>query len=452
MQPKPIALAISLLIASYLPVRADQPSPPATVAEFPFCAWWSETTATSLNVAFPDSGAAYWTTPFQASADLQSITVNGTYVDARYFSLNAYDNGGASYSCGDPAVPSGLADFRIAPDSGSVNPFVTPVAPGEPYGGYTVTLTRLGTGTPEPNTIPLYQSSGCTPAPSQGTLPSTLSFLIVRAYLPHDGFAAVKLPDVTLHFTDGHSTTLPQCHNTIPAAAATAATSPGWIQTLVRTIGKGPLTTSSSSGSVPCGHPGGAACPPDLTFFRPLESATGGLFPNVDNKYIAALVQPKPDTVVVIRAKAATFPPGMQALPWDPTTTELRYWSMCSNIYRRPWPVVVDNVGDQTILGCASDQETQLDASGYYTYVVSSVANKPSDAVLTANTATWLPFSNRQPYARHMMILRNMLGDGFPHSVQNCTQGSDASHIAACHDDMQSYYPMIAECHATIFE
>jgi hypothetical protein len=29
---------------------------------FPFCSWWTETTATTVNVAFPDSNAAYWTT------------------------------------------------------------------------------------------------------------------------------------------------------------------------------------------------------------------------------------------------------------------------------------------------------------------------------------------------------------------------------------------------------
>jgi hypothetical protein len=150
-------------------VAAGQPTAaaaaPPLADSFPFCAWWTETTATSLNIAFPDADAAYWATPFLATPDLASVTVSGQYEDARYFSLNAYDNAGASYTCGDANAPSALADYLIAPDSGSQNPFQTSAAPG---GRYTVTLAPIGAGTPAQNTIPLYQSSGCQPAPSQG--------------------------------------------------------------------------------------------------------------------------------------------------------------------------------------------------------------------------------------------------------------------------------------------
>ena len=430
---------------------------------FPFCAWWTETTATSLNVAFPDTSAAYWTTPFQATPDLASVTVSGQYTDARYFSFNAYDNAGASYTCGDANAPSALADYLIAPDPGSQNPFQTSAPPG---GQYTVTLARFGAGTPAQNTIPLYQYPGCQPAPPQGALPSTLSFLILRVYLPHDGFANVALPGLTLHFADGHSVALPQCRRTAPSGQAAAGTSsitttatapvewaPDWAYALRQLLAAANLT--GVGGGIlppPCGSPGAPACPPELTFFRPPDSAAGGLFPNVDNKYISTLVQPKPEAVVVIRAKAATFPPGMQAAPWDPQATDLRYWSMCSNIYRRPYPVVVDNMAGQTILGCAPDLATAQDGAGFYTYVVSHVRDRPSDAALAANGATWLPFSNTQIYARHLMILRNLLGVDFPHSVQNCAAGTDSASIAACAASMGAYHPAAAECRAQTFE
>jgi hypothetical protein len=42
-----------------------------SAGNFPFCSWWTETTATSLNVAFPDASAAYWTTPLLITPDLQ---------------------------------------------------------------------------------------------------------------------------------------------------------------------------------------------------------------------------------------------------------------------------------------------------------------------------------------------------------------------------------------------
>ena len=444
-------LAGALLLATQLlpAASAGQPAAPLA-ASFPFCAWWTETTATNLNVAFPDTSAAYWTTPFLVTPDLVSVTVSGQYADARYFSVNAYNNGGASYTCGTANTPSGIADFLIAPDSGSQNPFQTSAAPG---GRYTVTLARSGAGAPAQNTIPLYQYPGCEPAPAQGALPSTLSFLILRAYLPHDGFASVPLPDLTLHFADGRSVALPRCRGATLASAATPAEAvPDWAYALRQLLAAGDLLGARPPGAQPCGHPGAPTCPPELTFFRPPESATGGLFPNVDNKYVAALVQPKPESVIVIRAKAASFPPGMQALPWNPQATELRYWSMCSNIYRPPYPVVVDDVGGQTILGCAPDLATTQDASGFYTYVVSYVRDKPSDAALSANSATWLPFSNTHPFARHLLTLRNMLGAGFPSSVQNCTAGNDPASITACQQSMAAYYPEAAECAAQTFE
>lgn len=107
--------------------------------------------------------------------------------------------------------------------------------------------------------------------------------------------------------------------------------------------------------------------------------------------------------------------------------------------------------GHQTVLGCAPDLATAQDENGVYTYVVSHVRDRPSDAALAAGSVTWLPFSDTQPYARHLMTLRNMLGADFPQSVQNCAAGSDLASIAACRASMAEYYPQVAECRAWTF-
>lgn len=39
-----------------------------------------------------------------------------------------------------------------------------------------------------------------------------------------------------------------------------------------------------------------------------------------------------------------------------------------------------------------------------------------------------------------------MLGNEFPHSVQNCTPGSTTADIARCAASMGAYYPWAAEC------
>jgi hypothetical protein len=50
------------------------------------------------------------------------------------------------------------------------------------------------------------------------------------------------------------------------------------------------------------------------------------------------------------------------------------------------------------------------------------------------------------------MILRNMLGDDFSNSVQNCAQGTDSTAIAECEASMGAYYPQTATCPAATFK
>jgi hypothetical protein len=414
--------AAGLLIALSAGGMAEAPTP------FPFCSWWTETTGTTVNVAFPDSDAAYWTTPFAVTIDLTAIIVNGQYVNDRYFSLTAYNNSGGTYTCPNSAGESQgseLTDFEIAPDEGSENPFQVPVSP-PPTGTYTMML-KHPLAVSGSNVLPMPDST-CTPTPSTttGSLPSNVGFLVLRAYLPNGGFDQVPLPNISLQFASGEVVTLLQCHSGSLNAAEIGQFS-SMVSAIQQFLTFTPPASRSTVLPVPCGLPGAAACPPDLEFYRPSDSATNSFFPNNDNKYIAALVRPKPHQVLLMRAMAPTFTPGTTAEPWQPSMVDLRYWSMCSNVYRRPYPVVTvqEPVTEETIPGCAADLYTTLDSAGYYTYVVSSVDDRPSKAVLSKNYATWLPFSETQPHARHLMILRNMLGDDFPNSVQNCAQGFD---------------------------
>ena len=392
------------------------------------CAWPLKTTVDTLNVAFPDASATYWTTPLLLKQDLKEVLVTGQYTDARYISINAYNNSGSSYSC--QGVDSGLADFRIAPDAGAANPFQVAAQPG---GGFEVSLARSQGDASAGNFVPL-PSSGCQPAPVAGKVPANLTFVVFRVYLPTGSEDAVTLPTLSLRYRDGSSSDLTPCDE--PTSDTGALPSPVLRRAIVD--------------AAPCGRPGVQACPPELTFFRANDSATGGLFPNTDNKYIAALVKPKARKLVVVRARGASFPPGTTPGPW-PSAANLRYWSMCSNIYRRPWPVVTVQDQGQEIVGCAADLDTGLSGRGTYTYVVSRLRDRPAPDVLARSGATWLPFSDSQPFARHLLILRNMLGDDFSRSVQNCAEGSDPTSIEKCEETMRAYYPDVAECRVGTF-
>ena len=124
---------------------------------------------------------------------------------------------------------------------------------------------------------------------------------------------------------------------------------------------------------------------------------------------------------------------------------------MCSNVYRRPWPVVTVEDHGEKIVGCAADLAKSRTSGGFYTYVASRLGERPAPAVLRRNHATWLPFSQKQPDARHLLILRNMLGDDFKPSVQTCAPGADAMAIARCESTMRAYYPEAAECAVATF-
>ena len=74
------ALAISLPAAQAAPspvTPAAKPKPPVANV-FPYCSWWLETTPQTMNVAFPDTSATYWTTPYLAQPGM-SIEVAGTF-------------------------------------------------------------------------------------------------------------------------------------------------------------------------------------------------------------------------------------------------------------------------------------------------------------------------------------------------------------------------------------
>ena len=104
--PLLVGWALALASAPFAPPAAANNGGGAAT-----CAWPLKTTVDTLNVAFPDASAIYWTTPFTITANLKEIIVGGHYTDARYLSIDAYTNNGSSYSCGGKA--SGLADFEI---------------------------------------------------------------------------------------------------------------------------------------------------------------------------------------------------------------------------------------------------------------------------------------------------------------------------------------------------
>ena len=376
------------------------------------CAWQAVETIATANVLDPDSNAAYWLDVFTVQSNLH-IIVSGRFPDARYVSLNVYDSTTRSFTRN--GVSSALADYQIAPDLGSVNPWQQQAPPG---GHFTVTL-RTDVAPHQTNTLPL--------APA-GTANGRYGFLELRVYLPAGGnVAAVPLP--TLTFQQGSTSRTQQvCAHpstpkpTTPSAASTA-------------------TPSATGQAAPTPTPGRAAARPQLQFYRPAPQV---LFPDGDDApLVAFLTPPGPADVVVVTAKAPTAPTGDHPVPWPAPGEDLRYWSLCTIVGTVGLPTVANRLPNGTTdYGCRDNDATKVDAAGYYFYVVGRESQRAGIARIP--NVTFLPFSATDPAAPHVLYLRNKLANpGFANAAQRVTQYGSATAAAAA---MGPYYPRAAVC------
>lgn len=430
---------------------------PAAAQALPRCSWPLETSVESLlNVAYPDTNAAYWTMPID-TARWSTAIITGSFPAARFMSFTSYDAQGEAVE--------GLLDYQLTPDAGSSNPFVpAPTAATGATAGdsYTIVVQRGDAAASASGNQQLdAQASIYFPVVPKDAYPGidnylhlsgdTLGWITYRIYVPNQGLGlqgGVDLPAVTLIGLDGSRLTLPPCSKR--DVASLPANGFGDVVAALERI----IAAGSSGG-------GGDAtiCAPDQVAFA-IPKITGGYFPNPANKYISAPdLCYQSDRVVVVRGKAAGFPDTYHGAPvWQPLSqfaqVDLRYWSMCNNNQQKPYPVVQ----------CAADWQTGLDAAGYYTYVVAESVGGKRPAWLPADLA-WLPWGSKA--ARNILIFRNMLpAAGFNQSVQaalaaGCTFDNsnppvpyaDIAAASACAKTvMGAYHPTAVYCDKALIE
>ena len=409
-----VGLAALALVAGCSPATAT-PGAPASVSPTGSgqtgtqgCAWPREVQAASTNYLVVDTGAAYWLEPFQIAPGLR-ITISGTYPDARYMSLAVYTQPNSSPFTVN-GISSSLADYQIAPDEGSVNPWQEPAAAG---GHYTVTL-REDVAPGQVNTMPI--------APAGTT--SGQGLLVYRLYLPAGGdFSTVVPPTVALE-QGGRSETLAPCPT--PNSPANA-----------------PQSSSAAPAAEPTATPAPSATaqPGQLQFFR---AAIESLGPNADTPYVLAyLTPPGGGDVVVVRGRAPTHASGDHPSPWPAANEDVRYWSLCDALLTGAIPTVMNLTPSGGIdPGCRADDQVKLDAAGDYAFVLGTEAQRA--AIEGVADATFLPFSAAQPTTTHLLAFRYMLANpSFPYSPGRVAEDDDPAATAAV---MGPYYPRAAVC------
>ncbi|MEV0495407.1 hypothetical protein [Streptomyces atratus] len=231
-----LAAALAGVLSSGLPVASAETAPAATetgraaegstsLVQGPGsdCFWYYGGIGADplYNIAYPDAGAVYWAAYYRRPAG-STLTLKGSYPHARYFSFISYDR------LGQPV--DGLADYQIAPDRGSANPYLPGARRNTPakHRGYTVSFDHTAnydTSTGEAahtirdprndepvrndlHTIPT-ASLGQTPLGTE-TGPDGVTYetdlVLMRVYIPDRGMdltGGVGLPQPTLRLADG---------------------------------------------------------------------------------------------------------------------------------------------------------------------------------------------------------------------------------------------------------
>ncbi len=353
------AVAALALLGGVLAACTAGGTPPAGLS----CAWQYRTDKDTLNVAYPDTGATYWSMNYNLIAG-DEIILDGTYPDTRYISVITYNLGGN--------VVDAVTDRDIAPNAGSQNPFADEAA--SPGGSWSLTVR---------NGAPLSGGDNLLSTGVVGTV-------IYRTYVADtagDPTGGAGLPDVKVKRMDGSVVPLADCATQVADSA---------VVDLINTFG--PPT------NVPAENP--------PVFKRPAN--IGGLYTNPDNTYIGAVAAWAPGKVLQVSGRAPTTP-DTQAGASPAAPAQLRYWSVCTNEYRKPYPVT----------DCLYDAQVPLDGNGDYRIIVSTAADRPAWAT-TGNGYAWVEWGSTG--VDMLLIMRHMLPDaGFTESAFTVAPGAAAS-------------------------
>ncbi len=406
---------LRVLVAAVLLLGLGTPGLRPARAEWPSCAWAFRLEPTVTNTLYPDEFASYWVTAIPAVPGM-TLTIRGKFPYARYLSFTSYNVGLQS--------ADGLNDTRIAPDRGSVNPFLPGARRYDDQRTYTVQVVfGQRPASPAPNTLYTTNEAGNKTGP--------MFIVALRVYRPDRGLdntGGVGLPSVTVVPPGAPARQLPTCPYPGPitssanarvaeagvplpgAAPAPGTDPPTWHRYYSALVSLTQLADNGLSGTAI-----GDGLQPATTAVVP----QGGLLDNPDNAYVFTTMNPSYGETLVVRARLPRTPrtyPHADRMP----ASQLRYWSLCTY-----------ETAGQRYYRCVMDDGVATDRQGHYTVVVSSGARRPRNATPGCGIS-WLPAG---PAPETLLIVRNMLPSaGFRQAIQHAPFGGEAAALG-------EYYP-----------
>jgi len=381
-------LTMVLAFAAGLTLAAPSARAQATGSD---CAWAMQIGAGGINGYGADLDAGYWLTTFIAAPGA-GVQIAGTYPQARYMSIDAYNPA-------SPGYDAHLYDAQITPGAG-VNPFQSPNSDssGSASGTYTVNIEAVG-GTAGTTGNTLY-------IPANGQL-VTVMYRVYASDDPSDPTGGAGLPQISTTFFGTVTSTNPGC------VAPPTSSSP----VLLGELSADELSATQTPTSIePTWTP---------------RSVTH--LPDPDSGYLVTQVNQTPGQTVVIRATMPTFPDteaGQE--PWSPA--QARYWSLCE--YVNLTLVASD---------CIPDSQAVLSGSDVGTFVVSTPADRPTNAT-AADGVNWMPWASSSVAVLVYRQIQTPPEQSFSQSISASTGAPDLESA------MGQYFPQIVYCSTQVFE
>ncbi|GAC1321207.1 MAG: hypothetical protein NVSMB25_14610 [Thermoleophilaceae bacterium] len=373
----------------------------------------------TTNALLLDTHAVYWVVGYQGIPGTR-MRITGEFPHSRYASFNAYDP--------EARPADALTDRGIVPAPGSVNPFL----PGAPRNGSARSYTAFiefgpRPADPAPNTL-------YTGRAADGSV-NYAGSLWYRVYLPDHGrdqAGGVGLPRVSVE-----STLAPGSPLTPDACGHVQAPTANAVNQAIADSNGGPVPDLTGGG-----YPG--RNPPRWTLYttlsesiqdilldnrqgdqlgpsRPALPHGGGFFSNRDIAYVYAPASRGFGDLIVIHARAPSFPDTRAPAPSMPAGKQLRYFSLCQ----------YDPLS-QRVVDCRSDDELAIDSRGDYTLVVSTPAARPRNARPECGVA-WLAWG---PQSQGLLIYRQMLAEpSLPQAIAGIPSRGEEQRV------MGPYYP-----------
>jgi hypothetical protein len=384
-------------------------APPATSSDTgdlagSVCPGWTSQANIYTSNRFPftidTSGANYWgfNTPTTPGG---SVVLQGQYPFARYFSIlpNDFQTNNLHQQ----------TDAFIDPDPGSANPFRGPIPKGAGR-NYTVKFVfSAPPANPEPNT-------SYVGATKDGQHPNPYVLFVYRIYgsllgdTPNSG--GEPLPAITYYDANGNVTAhYDECTpypNGTPPAPAHVQRFPTLPIPGPRAAAKPVLSLSSN-------------------YHVPVD-----LLANPDVQYASVFYSHRLGDLLVIHAKALSTPDTAGGQPVYATGKDARGFTVCGyNFYA--------GYANR----CLMDHQLAVDKHGYYTIVISTLADKPKNAT-RANHVNWIDWG---PYLDGQMTYRLFL-----RSQPKVAQLAAAIESGHATKSIAAYVPQMSYCSVKTFQ